>query len=57
VLRTLRQNGWSKAESARALGVARGYLHRLINQLNIREEEERTATEGSMKRSPAGPVM
>lgn len=39
VLRTLRQYGWRKAESARALGVARGYLHRLINQLEIREPE------------------
>jgi len=40
VLRTLQQYGWRKAESARALGVARGYLHRLINQLEIREPEE-----------------
>jgi transcriptional regulator with GAF, ATPase, and Fis domain len=40
VLRTLRQCGWNKAESARILGVARGYLHRLINQLEIRESEE-----------------
>jgi DNA-binding NtrC family response regulator len=40
VLRTLRQYGWRKAESARALGVARGYLHRLINQLDIRESDE-----------------
>jgi two-component system response regulator AtoC len=39
VLRTLRQYKWKKAESARALGVARGYLHRLINQLDIREPE------------------
>ena len=38
VLRTLRECGWKKAESARSLGVARGYLHRLINQLDIREE-------------------
>jgi DNA-binding NtrC family response regulator len=35
VLRTLREYGWQKSESARALGIARGYLHRLINQLNI----------------------
>jgi DNA-binding NtrC family response regulator len=42
VLRTLQQCGWRKAESARALGVARGYLHRLINQLEIREPEEST---------------
>jgi DNA-binding NtrC family response regulator len=40
VLRTLRECGWKKAESARVLGVARGYLHRLINQLEIREDEE-----------------
>lgn len=39
VLRTLRECNWKKAESARALGVARGYLHRLINQLDIREPE------------------
>ncbi|MGH9690937.1 MAG: sigma-54 interaction domain-containing protein [Candidatus Acidiferrales bacterium] len=38
--RTLRECGWRKAESARVLGVARGYLHRLINQLDIREPEE-----------------
>jgi DNA-binding NtrC family response regulator len=40
VLRTLRECGWRKSESARMLGVARGYLHRLINQLDIREAEE-----------------
>jgi DNA-binding NtrC family response regulator len=40
LLRTLRECGWRKAESARVLGVARGYLHRLINQLDIREPEE-----------------
>jgi hypothetical protein len=27
-------------ESARSLGVARGYLHRLINQLEINQYEE-----------------
>ena len=43
VLRTLGQYGWNKAESARALGVARGYLHRLINQLDIQEREEPAA--------------
>ncbi len=42
VLRTLRQCEWNKAESARILGVARGYLHRLINQLEIRESDEST---------------
>jgi DNA-binding NtrC family response regulator len=40
ILRTLRKNGWNKVESARSLGVARGYLHRLINQLEINQYEE-----------------
>ncbi|MGC2260091.1 MAG: sigma-54 dependent transcriptional regulator [Candidatus Sulfotelmatobacter sp.] len=40
ILRTLRDCGWRKAESARTLGVARGYLHRLINQLGIQQVEE-----------------
>jgi DNA-binding NtrC family response regulator len=57
VLRTLRQNGWRKAESARALGVARGYLHRLINQLDIRQEEESTTLDKALKLPPASPVM
>lgn len=39
VLRTLRQCGWKKTETARSLGIARNYLHRLINQLNILPEE------------------
>ncbi len=42
VLRTLRQCGWNKAECARILDVARGYLHRLINQLEIHESDEST---------------
>ena len=40
ILRTLQDYGWKKTESARALGIARGYLHRLINQLEIQEDEE-----------------
>jgi DNA-binding NtrC family response regulator len=40
ILRTLRKYGWNKVESARSLGVARGYLHRLINQLEISQFEE-----------------
>jgi DNA-binding NtrC family response regulator len=55
VLRTLRECGWRKAESARALGVARGYLHRLINQLEIREAEEQPVSEQPCV--PIGPVM
>jgi DNA-binding NtrC family response regulator len=37
ILRTLEECGWRKAKSARSLGVARGYLHRLIHQLEIDE--------------------
>ncbi len=40
ILRTLRECGWCKAETARTLRLARGYLHRLINQLQIQEEAE-----------------
>ncbi len=40
ILRTLRECGGRKAEAARALGVARGYLHRLINQLRIPSDLE-----------------
>jgi len=37
ILRSLRDCGGNKAEAARRLGIARGYLHRLINQLQIEE--------------------
>jgi len=56
ILRTLREYGWRKAESARALGVARGYLHRLIHQLEI-QEEETDIQEKEPDGSPLGPVM
>ena len=56
ILRTLRECGWRKAESARALGVARGYLHRLIHQLEI-QEEETDVPEKESDSSPLGPVM
>jgi DNA-binding NtrC family response regulator len=52
VLRTLRQCDWSKAETARALGIARGYLHRLINQLDIRESEDATPLAGPQLLAP-----
>jgi len=39
VMRTLRDCNGNKAEAARILGLARGYLHRLINQLEILPEE------------------
>jgi DNA-binding NtrC family response regulator len=55
VLRTLRECGWRKAESARALGVARGYLHRLINQLEIDQRREENLLESPKERLPESP--
>ncbi|MFY9532079.1 MAG: sigma-54 dependent transcriptional regulator [Candidatus Acidiferrales bacterium] len=57
VLRTLRECGWRKAESARTLGVARGYLHRLINQLGIQQEGEDSSPEKSEEFPPVRQVM
>ena len=57
VLRTLRECGWRKAESARALGVARGYLHRLINQLGIEEIEEEVPAEIRAQLPPRTQIM
>ncbi len=56
ILRTLRQCDWRKSECARTLGVARGYLHRLINQLGIQDREiDRTHhLDGNL---PSGSVM
>lgn len=57
ILRTLRECGWRKAESARTLGVARGYLHRLINQLGIHRIGEDIPTEVPASLPPATRVM
>jgi len=57
VLRALRECGWRKAECARTLGVARGYLHRLINQLGIQEGEGDPAVDRREDYPPLGPVM
>lgn len=40
IMRTLRECGGRKVDAARTLGVARGYLHRLINQLQIQIDDE-----------------
>lgn len=40
IMRTLRECGGRKVDAARALGVARGYLHRLINQLQIQLDDD-----------------
>ena len=39
IMRTLRECGGRKVDAARTLGVARGYLHRLINQLQIQLDD------------------
>jgi DNA-binding NtrC family response regulator len=57
VVRTLRECGWRKAESARTLGVARGYLHRLINQLGIQQLEEEIPVETRPQFPPPTRVM
>ena len=57
ILRTLRECGWRKAESARTLGVARGYLHRLINQLGIQPIAEQVPAEIRSQAPPATRVM
>jgi len=51
VRRTLDKCGWSKTQTARALGVSRAYLHRLIDDLEIREE--RLGSTGSALSEPA----
>ena len=39
VVRTLQRCHGNKAEAARSLGLARGYLHRLIHDLKIQTDE------------------
>jgi two-component system NtrC family response regulator len=39
VIRTLQKCNGNKAETARSLGLARGYLHRLIHDLKIQSDE------------------
>ena len=48
-LRTLRACKGNRTETARVLGVTRSCLHRLINHLSIREQEDRRPTEGCTK--------
>ena len=57
ILRTLRECDWRKAECARTLGVARGYLHRLINQLGIQDREIECPSDRPGDNVPFGPVM
>jgi len=44
IIRTLHQCGGSKTRAARNLGVARNYLHRLINQYQIRSADDQISS-------------
>ncbi len=55
ILRVLRECGWQKAATARTLGLARPYLHRLIAQLQIREEDEEPQVDSLDQLNPARP--
>jgi len=57
ILRTLRECGWRKSETARTLGMARNYLHRLINQLQIRNEADAAVPELPPRPTPFDRVM
>jgi DNA-binding NtrC family response regulator len=57
ILRTLQECGGNKVESARALGIARGYLHRLINQLEIEPGDGEPLAENVAEEAVAQRVM
>ena len=56
VIRTLQKCDGNKAETARVLGLARGYLHRLIHDLKIQSEETGLAASSDQSVAP-GVVM
>ena len=57
ILRTLRECGNRKAETARNLGLARSYLHRLINQLEIPPDQPDTTPEVFYDPPPTNRLM
>jgi DNA-binding NtrC family response regulator len=57
ILRTLQECGGNKVESARALGIARGYLHRLINQLEIESRDGDPLAESIAEEAAGQQVM
>ncbi len=57
ILRTLRECGGRKVDAARALGVARGYLHRLINQLQIQTDSDEFAITETDEATPQERIM
>jgi two-component system, NtrC family, response regulator HydG len=57
ILRTLRECGGRKVDAARVLGVARGYLHRLINQLQIQLDDDEFEIAGTEGPTPQERIM
>ncbi len=57
IVRALQQCGWRKSEAARTLGMARNYLHRLINQLEIHPEAGEPAEDLPQRPMPSDRVM
>ncbi len=57
IVRTLREYGGCKQDAARSLGLARSYLHRLINQLEIQPGAPDVPAELVDPSVATGPVM
>jgi DNA-binding NtrC family response regulator len=57
VVRTLQRSNGNKAEAARVLGVARGYLHRLIHDLKIQTAETALETTTEPDEPPESPIV
>jgi len=57
IVRTLHECGWCKQDAAKELGLARSYLHRLINQLQIQAVEANLPDEDAEEQADTGPVM
>ncbi|MBI2819856.1 MAG: hypothetical protein HYX73_07740 [Acidobacteria bacterium] len=57
LLRTLQECGWCKVETAKRLGVARSYLHRLIAQLRISSQEVSPASTHPEERECTTAIM
>lgn len=57
LIRALQDADWCKQEAARSLGLARSYLHRLINQLEIHPDDAFSAEGPRDDSTNAGPIM
>jgi DNA-binding NtrC family response regulator len=57
IVRTLQECNWNKTEGARRLGVARGYLYRLIAQLQIQEGESLDSNKVFVSQPPTRHIM